>query len=241
MPHATQDAASRSGRDLSGRWVRVNAVARDTWIFDQCGSSITTRGAGMQEPLRSEPPRTRRRSSPSPARRSRPAGSNGPARARDEHSGRGPGLEWRPRMRDERRADPLLPSNSHPHRFRRARIRHHDSLRDRRCQKSSDSTPSSKSARANSRPRVARLSIVGASCCPISSVGQAICRAHAESAYVDWITTDSIRRDGNRGSGPKPNVARQTVVVGPACGDMRVPDASWDACLTSMSIGRVPA
>lgn len=57
----------------------ISASRGNTWIFDQCGSSITTRGAGMRGPLRPEPPRTRRRSSPSPARRSRPAGSNGPA------------------------------------------------------------------------------------------------------------------------------------------------------------------
>ena len=89
----------------------------NTWIFDQCGSSITTRGAGMQGPLRlnrrehGDGHHHRQHGDPGPP------GPTGQPRARDEHSGRGPGLEWRPRMRDERRADPLLPSDSHPHRF----------------------------------------------------------------------------------------------------------------------------
>ena len=46
-----------------------------------------------------------------------PSGPTGQPRPRDKYSGRRPGLERRPLLRDDRRADPLLPANSHPHRF----------------------------------------------------------------------------------------------------------------------------
>ena len=106
------------GRDLSGRWVR-----------DQRGSA-GIRGSSISVDLRSQHVEqvcegrgklNRRDHDDGHHHRQHgdpgPPGPAGQPRARDEHSGRGAGLEWRPRMRHERRTDPLLPSNSHPHRF----------------------------------------------------------------------------------------------------------------------------
>ncbi len=46
-----------------------------------------------------------------------PSGPTCQPRPRDKSSGRRPDLERRPMRREERRADPLLPANRHPHRF----------------------------------------------------------------------------------------------------------------------------
>jgi hypothetical protein len=134
-----------------------------------------------------------------------PPGPTGQPRTRDEHSGRRPGFEWRPRMRDERRTDPPLPSNSHPHRF------------------PSRADPPPRQPAGSPVPIIERLdSIIQTRRREQPPQESLVCRssvAHAvqflpwakryverapKSAYLDQITTDSIRSDGRRLSGPNP-------------------------------------
>ena len=106
------------GRDSSGRWVRHQSgragIRGSSISVDLPSQHVEQVCKGRNDLNRREHDdghHHRQHGDPGPP------GPTGQPRTRDEHSGRCPGLEWRPRMRDERRTDPLLPSNSHPHRF----------------------------------------------------------------------------------------------------------------------------